>query len=266
MRDGNKNKLGIFAAIVLLSILSILLISNLSAFALPSSSNLSGIIPHPKQSKGSDGLLLITAYANLTLYPSGKGQSPGLGAIKVASDMPLAGVDVVVTSTESSANSVTNLTNNLGQVADYLAPGSYKVLFLDWRFNDSSVTIDVTSGQVTSLKSIVSVSDFQVESFQINDPHSSGTALTWEPLYVQIPTTNTVSSSKSSVYFEINNVSSSTAISTSGASGLVRVTVLGNLSEQGSEWLKVSAESPFTIQSIRSVQVMTLNATYLVTT
>jgi hypothetical protein len=266
MRDSTKNKLGIFTAVALMLILSILLISNLSAFALPSSSNLSGIIPHPKQSIGSDGLLLITADANLTQYPSGKGQSTGRGAIQVAHDLPLAGVDVVVTNTENSANSVTNLTNNLGQVADYLSPGSYKVLFQDWRFNDSSVTVDIHSGQVTSLKSIVSVSDFQVESFQINDPDSSGAALTWEPMYVQIPTTNAVSSSKSSVYFEISNVSATTAMTTSGPSGLVRVTVLGNLSEQNSEWLNVRVDSAFAIQSLRSVQLMSLNTTYLVTT
>ena len=273
MRKDTNNKLGILGVFAALTLLAILLVPNLSQYTLPSSPKITGLVPKQQSLVAPDGgLLLITVEANLTLVPQ-----PFLIGISSASQIhylptevtnrPVPDVNVIITNTKDSSIQISNLTNSLGQVGDYLTPGTYRVEFLDWRLNDSSVTVNVISGQVTSLKSFINATDYFVQSFSISDPHSSGLVVSWQPLYVQIQGTQLISSQRTLTYLEYSNVSPETALNTAGASGMgVRVQVGGNMYMNRSEWLDVSVESPISIESIGGLQLLVLNIIYLVAT
>ena len=255
-----------------LALLAIVLVSNLSQYSPPSSPKIPGLFPKHQPLAAPDGLLFITVEAILTSVQSSSPLgSLGDSQIKFlpleVTNRPISDVNVIITNTEDPSIQTSNLTNSLGEVSAHLTPGSYKVEFLDWRLNDSFVTVNVLSGQVTSLKSFVSATDYFVRSFSISDPYSSGLVVSWQPLYVQVQSTQHISRQKILTYIEFNNFAPQTALNTAGTSGIgIRVQVAGSITLNQSEWLDLSVESPISIDTISGLQLLSMNTTYVVAT
>lgn len=272
MRKVTKNKLGILGVFAALTLLAILLVSNLPQYGLPSSPRIPGLFPKKQQLAAPDGLLLIAVEANLTTVPA----SSPLGSQRDSQihflplevmNRPIPDVNVIITSTTDPSIHTSNFTNSLGEVSAYLTPGSYKVEFLDWRLNDSFVTVNIISGQVTSLKSFLNATDYFVQSFSISDPHSSGLVVSWQPLYVEVQSIQLNPSQKILTYVEFNNFSPQTALNTASTSGIgIRVQVARSTTFNQSEWVDLRVESPISIEIIRGLQILSMNATYVVAT
>jgi hypothetical protein len=266
MQRSRRDQLSLITILIVFFLLSLLLATNLNSFLAPvgpNNSTTSGNTPQP--SFNGDGMLVITIESNLTVFPSSRTSSP----VKLGNDgflnSPIRGVLISITNTASNADTFANFTNSYGQFAIYLPAATYKVGFLDWRLNFSTMSVDVYTGEVTRLDAHLNATTYPVQTFNIVDPDSSGWALGWGEMYALIPSVQAVTSINSSTFVETNTLSPTAYFLDSGnPSALTRVSVIGSLSSQNSQWLEMQVKSPLAIATIHTLRLLSMNTVYLV--
>ncbi|MGI0090184.1 MAG: hypothetical protein ACREBS_00600 [Nitrososphaerales archaeon] len=211
-----------------------------------------------------DGLLLVSAEANLTVIPGNPVGSLRLGQGGFA-DSPLAGVLVSISDSSSSSMSMfSNFTSSSGKLSLYLAPATYKISFLDWRLNYSAVTVQIVSAQITHVSVYLNATTYPVLSFNVVDPDSTGYAVQWEKVFAQVPGQQSAIAENSNTYLEIANLSPTAYMGTAVPSVAVPVSVAENMKSQTSQWLQLQVSTPLNIGAIQNVRILSLNALYLV--
>ncbi len=261
MRDSKRNLLATITIVGALFLFAALTVANLSSFASPIGSDINFVKGNaPQLGPGnSDGLLLITVEANLTVLPVSSNQT--LAGFR---NEPLRGVFISISNTATNSGALGNTTNSVGQLAIYLPPSSYAVSFQDWRFNYSTVTVSIFTGQVTHLGAYLNATTYSVQSFNIVDPDDSGWALGWEQVYANVVGPQHVSQFDASTYLETGTLSAASDVLDGGTTSLTQVTILGNLKSQNSQWLNLEVDSAISISSIQNLQLLSMSSIYLV--
>lgn len=245
----------------MLLLLTSLILINLNKFEAATNSKFGGGFGVPKTVTASFGLLAVTVDLNMTLdSPSGP-----FGAILFSSE-PLHGIYVSITNMQTGSFSVSNLTNSNGQIVFDVPPAKYEVAFVDWRLNYSSVTAEVYTGQVTHVQAYLNATGYAAQSFDIVDPYSTNWALSWEQLYMQVPSDQVVGGAGYSTYIQTNANSLISTLMNGNLTELTPASIIGSASSQNSQWVSIRVGLPIQIQSIQSLQLLSMNATYTVST
>jgi hypothetical protein len=286
MREIKRDQIAFLSIVIILFLLSLLLVTNVNSLLAPVGANVnfnSGNSTSP--SSNADGLLVITVESNLTVIPTSEGPvSVGNSGLL---NSPLRGVQLSISERAPSISrgvpknpiTISNSTNSNGEFGVYLPPGTYNVGFLDWRMNDSVVSVTVYPAQTTHLGSYLNATTFPVESFNIVDPDSSGWILGWGQMFALVPGEQNVTSNDGAfietgsesptAYLTGGNPSgiSSVSIVTAGTPpGITPVSISGSIANQNSEWLSIKVGSPVAIAAIHSLRLLSLNDIFLVST
>ncbi len=212
----------------------------------------------PSPTKVADGVLLVNVQSNLTLVPS----PPAIGGAEVES---LPGVAVAVYQGFGSTATVHNITDSLGQAQEDLPPGTYTAKLLDWRFENLSTTVEISSDKVTDLNVTLNATSYVIQSANIADPDFSGWAVSWGQIYVQLDANWSVSSSVPSTYLD-TQYPANTPISRIEQPGVTPITISASGQSNGSRWVQIQVITPLNISSIKSMSILTLRSEFMVGT
>ena len=268
MHESRRNQLVSTAVLLMIFLLAMLIATNLNHFALPLSPN--NFVPPSNKgsSSNAEGLLHITTESNLTVFPNFQPSSSVVQSARSNTlgdpgflNHPVQEVAVSITNVQTNSHT-SGTTDSYGQLELYLPAAEYSVEFLDWRFNYSSLTVEIHSGQMTDLRAYINANAYHAQWFNIIDADSSGWVTGWQHLYMLVQSTNTVSGSGTSTFIETGTVSPSATLSSQNTSRLTEVSVITRFEEQNSEWLGVQVRSPVSIQSIQGLQLISINDTY----
>jgi len=266
MRESRKSRIGGIAGAIGIAIVAFFLIFSLNSLEWPLASSLGKVVSVlPAPITVPDGVLLVTVHSNLTVIPTNSTTSlldnpsffPGY------TTESLAGIKLGVFL--GLSESVTNITNSFGQVRENLSPNTYAVKFFDWRLNNLSVAIQISSNKLTTLDISVNATSYSIQSANIVDPDFSGYAVSWGQIFLNVGTNASVTSGNPQTFLD-TTYQTSTPISRMEQSGVTPITVGSSSEGNGSEWVQVQVNAPLNIGSIRSMSILTLRSEYNVTT
>lgn len=263
MRRRLRNLASSVAILVALCAVAILTMSYLPNFGLPSPSNSNGLFSGPPLGSPKNGTLVIQIEINVssvasTQLPYGSIAQPSLR------DYPLSGVSVKVTDEQNASNSFVINSDSRGTIETSLRPSIYLVKFLDWRLNYSAMSVNVNSGGKTTVYSLLNATSYPVASYYISDPNSLGWAVSWEPAYLY--TQGNMPKVGSTVnYLAYTNLSPSVTLTKISPSGIVEIKISSIFALNNSTWVGAQIMSPVPISSLGSLQILALDARYVVT-
>lgn len=267
MRQSRKSQLEGLVGALAIAVVAFFLIFSLNSLQWPLASSLSKVVTLlPSPSAVPDGILIVNVESNLTVFPTnhtvGSFYNPPIFGIFSSSAVP--GVKVAVF--QGLGLTITNYTNSAGQAQEDLAPDSYTVKLLDWRLDNLSTLVQVSSNKITELEVGVNATSYSIQSANIVDPDSSGWAVSWGQIYVQLGTNRSVTTENPQTFLD-TSYSAFTPIGRIQADGVTPVTVGGTTQGfSGSQWVQIQVDSPLNISSIRSMSILTLHSEYKVST
>ena len=175
----------------------------------------------------------------------------------------LSGILVSVFLNSVTSPTITNFTDSSGEIQENLAPNSYTIKFFDWRLDNLSVQVQISSNNVTDLNVTVNASSYAVQSFNIADPDSSGFAVGWGQIYALVDTNRSVTLQNQIIFLDTVD-SLITPIGSLNQVGLTPVTLSSVSSTNDSQWLQIQVKAPVNISSIRTMSILTLHSVYTV--
>jgi len=265
MRESRKSQLASSIAVLGIALIAFFLIFALNSLAWPVGSTVGNVISNlPTPIKVPNGVLRVTVHSNQTIVTGSSYLNSGL-VIPNPDREPLQGIHVLVYLNAATSPTLTNFTNSDGQVQESLAPDAYTVKFFDWRLDNLSVSVQVSSNSITDLNVTVNASTYAVQSFNIADPDSSGFAVGWEQVYALVGTNQSVTSQGQITFLDTVSPPS-TPINTINQYGLTQITVSTTSSTNDSQWLQIQVKTPMNISSIRTMSILTLHSVYAVKT
>jgi hypothetical protein len=265
MRESRKSQLSGIGGALAIAVVAFFLIFSLNSLQWPLASSLSKVVTIlPSPSSIPDGVLIVYVQSNLTVFPTnqtvGIFYSPPFSG--VPSSTPLSGVKVAVF--QGLTATISNYTDSVGQAQEDLAPGTYTVKLLDWRLNNLSTTVQVSSDKITQLSVVVNATSYSIQSANIVDPDSSGWAVSWGQIFVEVGANVSVSTQNPQIFLD-TLYSPFTPLSRIQEDGVTPITIGSSTSSSGgSQWVQIQVNSPVNISSIKSMSILTLRAGYKV--
>jgi hypothetical protein len=268
MRESRKSQLAGIAGAIGIAILAFFLIFALNSLNWPIAASLGKaitVIPSPTQVP--DGILVVNVQSSLTVIPGSA--VPRLVDVPVPSSVQqsenLSGVRVWIYISLNTQPSVSNITNAQGQVQENLAPNSYTVKLVDWRLNNLSSAVQISSDKITNLNVTLNATSYAIQSSSISDPDFSGYAVSWGHIYAQLNSNQSVTAQNPSTYLD-TEYSVFTPLSRITQSGVTPVTIGSSTQNNGSQWVQIQVNAPLNISSIRSMSILALHAQSSVST
>jgi len=266
MRESRKSRLAEIAGAIGIAIVAFFLIFSLNSFEWPLASSLGKVVTIlPSPTPVPDGVLLVDVNSNLSVIPTNP-STDFFGSPSVSSSVntePLPGIKLGIFL--GLSESVTNLTDSRGQVRENLSPNTYTIKFFDWRLNNLSTNVQISSDKITLLSVNVNATSYAIQSANIVDPDFSGWAVSWGQIFVNVATNRSVTSGNPQTFLD-TSFQSSTPLSRIAQSGVTRITVGPSNQGNGSEWIQVNVNAPLNISGIKTMSILTLNSEYNVTT
>lgn len=263
MREVRGSQIAVPALLLILFLLTMFIVPILNNFGLPTASNIFPLHTSREHSSNADGILNIFVKSNLTVFPS----SQSSGSIKVGDhgfvNEPVQGVAVSITNLQTQSRTI-KTTDSDGQLVVSLSAAEYVVGFLDWRLNYSTLTVEIHSGQSTDLRSYLNATSYPVQSFNVIDTDSSGWVVGWQQMYMLVPATWPVSGLSTNTFMETGTSTPFTILASENPENLTQVSIIGRFQGQNSEWLSIQIASPVEIQSIQGLQLLSIDAKYVV--
>ena len=249
-------------------IMSIVLITNLGTFTEPSLAGLSLGSKNTHSNEQPNGELVLRIEANIFGVRNFNANSTigDLSLNNVSLNMALSDVHVEIINLANLSSHVNNYTNPAGFLNMSLPISSYYISFIDWRFNNTRVTVQIEPGRTTFVNVYLNASTFAVQSFDIVDPDSAGMIVGWENMYVQLANLDTIGSQNSSTFLITHNFPFLVALETTLPSGVTPVSVALNFDSNSSQWISLNVKSPIPISSILNVNLLVLRTNFVVVT
>ena len=266
MRESRKSQLASLIAILGIALIAFFLIFALNSLAWPVGSTVGNVISElPTPVKVSDGVLRVTVNSNQTIVAP-ESFHGGLGIVPPNPYVEaVPGVLVSVYLNTVTSPTITNFTDSNGQIQESLAPNSYTIKFYDWRLDNLSVSVQISSNSITQLNVTVNASSYAVQSFNIADPDSTGFAVNWGQIFALIETNRPITSQSQIIFLDTVD-SPTTPISNIDQAGLTPVTLSTASSSNDSQWLQIQVKTPMNIGTVRSMTILTLSSAYSVNT
>lgn len=242
---------------MLMLVLSLFLLTNLGSLTSPSVSELGQGAKKKNPNGQQSGELTLRLEANIT-------EHPGLNASFV--DAPLDRVQVEVTNQENLSSHLSNYTNPNGFLNMSLPSSNYYISFNDWRLNNSQILVQIRTGIITLVNVYLNASVYNVQSFDIVDPESSGMAVGWENMYAQLANLDTVGNQGASTFLITKNFPSLVALDSTLPTGVTPVSIRLDSQSNSSQWLSLKVGSPISISSITNVDLLSLSSRFVVST
>jgi hypothetical protein len=264
MRESRKSQLGSLIAVLAIAFIAFFLIFALASLSWPVGSTVGNVISElPTPVRVPDGVLRVTVHSNQTIVAA---ESDHLNAgihFRNPAREALSGILVSVFLNPVTSPTITNFTDSSGQILENLAPNSYTIKFFDWRLDNLSVQVPISSNNITDLNITVNASSYVVQSFNIADPDSSGFAVGWGQIYALVATNRSVTLQNQIIYLDTVD-SLITPIGSINQLGLTPITLSTVSSTNDSQWLQIQVKAPVSISSIRTMSILTLNSVYTV--
>ena len=262
MNQVKRDQLTAMAILSMLLILTAVMVVNLDKFSSPAATSLGAVIGIARNPSNAKGLLVVNVETNLTQVP--KSSDSFKTSNQSFQDEPIRDVYISVSNIQNGSRSVSNLTDTVGQVVFSLASSKYEVEFVDWRLNFTKVSVEVHAGEITRLHAYVNATGFFAKSFNIIDPSSSHYTLSWEQVYIQVPSEGAITGVGANTFIATSDDSLTTVLNTGNFTDLTAVSIVGNLQEESFDWVKIQVGSPVPIQSIQTMQLLLMNVTFRV--
>ena len=268
MRDSKKSQLAGIAGAIGIAVLAFFLIFALNSLQWPLAASLGKAISSlPSPVTIPDGILVVNVESNLTVFP---GPSPDSQSVLSNSTSfqhleNLRGVQVDVYSGSATTPILRNVTGLTGQAQEDLAPGTYTVKLLDWRLNNLTTSIQISSNKVTNLNVTLNATSYVIQSANIADPDFSGYAVSWGQIYALIDANQSVTAHNPITFLD-TKFSPSTPMSRVAISGVTPISVEGSDLNNGSQWVQIAVKTPLDLGNIRSMSILALRTEYSVNT
>lgn len=267
MHESRSDRLTLVTIILAMLMLSILLLTDLDRLTMPSGTGL-GPVSSQNQSNGQrNGELVLKIQANITEFPVPNSNfttgDPTLGV--GYRNVPLGQVQVEITNQENLSSHITNYTTAKGFLNESLPFSSYYVSFHDWRLNNSKIDVQIESGKTTFVNAYVNASTYAVKSFDIVDSRSSGEIVSWENVYAELASLDSINSRISSTFLITNNFPFPVAFDSILLPGVIPVSIESN-SVGSSQWMSLRVGSPISIDSVKGMSLLVLSTNFMLTT
>lgn len=249
-----------------IAVLAFFMIFALNSLQWPIASSLGSVVSiFPSPTKVPDGVLEVNVQSNMTVVPSsaepsffGYGSGPYL-----IENFPGVIVDVFMNSGIGPVAS--NITNLGGQVELILAPNNYSVKLVDWRLNNLTVDLQISSDKITDLNVTVNATAYVIESASISDPDFSGYATSWGQIYALIDSNQSITASNPETFLS-TQYPAFTPLYRIDQQAVIPIVVGSSDRSYGAQWVKISVDTPLNIGSIKSMSILTLRSKYAVST
>jgi hypothetical protein len=282
MQRARRNRLANLAALLGLVLFSALLFFSLDQLSWPLGST---IQIHGSQTTSehlaSLGMLKVTVQANETVVPNetadccssivfppasggtttGLSIPPGpINNLTYQNPIPLHGVVVKVFHSLALIPFMVNVTDASGEFEIDLSPGSYNVIVSDWRIGNLSVPVQLVGGEITELNVNVNATNIIAQSTNIVDSYSSGWALGWEKMFMQLPTSRPLSTQGTRIYLDSLPLQAE-SLDSINRSSLTSVSIASSFLQNDSQWVSLQVSSPASIESFHGLSLLTLSTT-----
>ena len=268
MRDSKKSQLAGIAGALGIAVLAFFLIFALNSLQWPLAASLGKAISAlPSPTTIPDGVLVVTVVSNLTVFPGPSRDSQSvLSSSGIFQQLEkLRGVQVDVYTGSGTTPILRNITGFTGQAIEDLAPNTYTVKLLDWRLNNLSTSIQISSDKVTNLNVTLNATSYVIQSANIADPDFSGYAVSWGQIYALIDTNQSVTAHRPVTFLD-TEYSPFSPMSRVAISGVTPISVEGSDQNNGSQWLQIAVKTPLNLGNIRSMSILALRTEYSVNT
>ncbi|MHB8568027.1 MAG: hypothetical protein ACYC7D_11800 [Nitrososphaerales archaeon] len=272
----NSSKLVAIAAVIGLIAFSFILIFSLNFFSWPIGSLLSeqqgtqAVLTSTVQ----PGMLVVTTQGIREMAYSGPtlNQTANLLANRTNGPLPIGNSSLSILRSGSSAKPLIIETDpETGQFSMYLSPANYLVRFLDGRFGNLSVTVQISEATTTSLTAVVNESDYAAESFNLVDSDSSGWFGGWQQIYALITANNSLASGSgvstfvgvSNALYQYSSCTDCLPLPTN-TSNLVPASIIGSSHSINSQWLEIHLTQLTRIDGVTGLTVITQQVSYTV--
>jgi hypothetical protein len=268
MRDSKKSQLAGIAGAIGIAVLAFFLIFALNSLQWPLAASLGKAISAlPSPVTIPDGILVVKVVSNLTVFPGLSHNSQSVlsnsGSFQQLENLRGVQVDVYLSSGETLIQR--NVTGATGQAIEDLAPNTYIVKLLDWRLNNLTTSIQISSDKATNLNVTLNATSYVIQSANIADPDFSGYAVSWGQIYALVDASQSVTA-HSPVTFLDTKFSPFTPMSRVAISGITPISVVGSDQNNGSQWVQFAVKSPLDLGDIRSLSILALRTEYSVNT
>ncbi len=264
MRESRKSQLASLIAVLGIALIAFFLIVALNSLAWPVGSAVGNVMSElPTPVRVPDGVLSVTVHSNQTIVAPESAHFNSGTRVRNPERGALSGILVSVYLNAVTSPTITNFTDTSGQIQESLAPNSYTVKFFDWRLDNLSVSVQISSDNITDLNVTVNASSYSIQSFNIADPDFSGFAVGWGQIYALVGTNRSITSQNQIIFLDTVD-SPTTPISNIDQAGLTPVTLSTASSTNDSQWLQIQVKNPVDISSIRTMSILTLHTVYTV--
>lgn len=248
-------------------VMAFLLIFSVNSLQWPLASSIGKVITIlPSPTKIPDGILVVSVQSNTTVVsPSGSFSVGVPGFFVYNGEQTFPGVRISVYLSGSLSTTVSNITDSAGQVEEVLAPDAYTVILPDWRLNNLSVPIQISSDKITKINVQVNADSYTIQSASISDPDSSGFAVSWGSIFVRLSTNQTIASQNIQTFLD-TAYPAGTPLDRIQQAGVAPITVGSSSPGNDSQWVEILVTSPLNISSIKSMSLLTLHTQYEVNT
>jgi hypothetical protein len=268
MRDSKKSQLAGIAGAIGIAVLAFFLIFAVNSLEWPLAASLGKAISDlPSPTTIPDGILVVNVVSNLTVFPGRSSNSQSVlsksGSFQRLEN--LSGVQVDVYSGSGTTPILRNVTGHTGQAVEDLAPNTYTVKLLDWRLNNLTTSIQISSDKATNLNVTLNATSYVIQSANIADPDFSGYAVSWGQIYALIDANQSVTA-HSPITFLNTKFSPFTPMSRVAISGITPISVEGSDQNNGSQWVQIAVKTALDLSNIRSMSILALRTEYSVNT
>jgi hypothetical protein len=269
MRDSKKSQLAGIAGAIGIAILAFFLIFSLNSLQWPLAASLGKAISDlPSPTPIPDGILAVNVLSNLTVFPGVSSINSQFGITNSGSfnqTENLSGVTVAVYSGPSLRPILTNYTNSQGQAQEDLAPNTYSVRLIDWRLNNLTTTVQISSNKITNLNVTLNATSYAIQLANIADPDFSGWAVSWGQIFALIDANQSVTAHSPQIYLD-TEYAAFTPMSRVGFLGVTPISVGASNQNNGSQWIQFQVKVPLDISRIVAMSILALRSEYRVNT
>lgn len=267
MPGSKKSRLAGIGGAIGIAVLAFFMIFALNSLQWPIASSLGSVVSiFPSPAKVPDGILEVYVQSNMTVIPlSAEPSYPSYGLSSSAVEN-LAGINVDVYLSSGVGPIVSNVTGPGGSLELNLAPNNYSVRLVDWRLDNLTVNLQVSSDKVTDLNATVNAMSYVIESASISDPDFAGYATSWGQIYVLVDSNQSINAKSPETFLDAQ-YPAFTPLYRIDQQDVVPIVVVGTSDRSNyTQWIQIRVDSPLSIGNIRSMSILTLRSQYAVST
>lgn len=210
------------------------------------------------------GVLIINLTGEEQSVPSATVSDGSIMVEPYAFSYPIGGVTIRITKTGVSTPVALGSTNGSGLLVVPLAPAYYQVTVLDTRFNNLTVNLQVSQAQRTHFSALFNETHYPTTSYNLFDSDSSGWIGSWNEVFVQIATNQSIRVGISTREFLQVNMSTAGNVSES-LNSLIPASILSSSLGNNSQWVQLRVSRFMSVSGIGAITVVTYDVKYTVT-